>query len=170
MPDGEWAQSFIQSFVATKKSVEHLGELNEAQRKDKAYAEQAAALAADPLVPEAVKALAADRRVAVRRAGAPDRAGKCVVYWMQRAERGLDNHALDKAVELGNVLGLPVVAYFAGIKNFPHANLRHYKFLNQGLPDIAEDCAGALARRFGGTAASAVLDGGCGCGCAVQAA
>jgi deoxyribodipyrimidine photo-lyase len=39
------------------------------------------------------------------------------------------------------VLGLPCVVYFAAIKNFPHANLRHYAFLNQGLPDIEEDCA-----------------------------
>ncbi len=116
-------------------------ELNEAQRKDAAYAEQAAVLEVDTRVPEAVRALARDKRVAVRRAGEPDAKGKCVVYWMQRAERGLDNHALDKAVALGNALGLPVVAYFAGIKNFPHANLRHYVFLNQGLPDIAEDCA-----------------------------
>jgi deoxyribodipyrimidine photo-lyase len=63
------------------------------------------------------------------------------VYWMQRAQRGRDNHALDKAIAVGDSLGLPVVAYFAGIKNFPHANLRHYAFLNQGLPDIEEDCA-----------------------------
>ena len=90
---------------------------------------------------EAVRVLARDKRVAVRRGGAPDAKAKCIVYWMQRAERGLDNHALDKAVALGNALGLPVVAYFAGIKNFPHANLRHYAFLNQGLPDIEEDCA-----------------------------
>jgi len=123
--------------VKTKPVVE----LNEAQEKDRLYTEQATKLEADTRVPEAVRALAQDRRVAVRRAGAPDPKGKCVVYWMQSAERGLDNHALDKAVELGNALGLPVVAYFAGIKNFPHANLRHYAFLNQGLPDIEEDCA-----------------------------
>ncbi len=123
--------------MASKKTVE----LNEAQRRDAEYAANAKALDADTEVPEAVRALARDKRVAVRRAGAPDPKGKCVVYWMQRAQRGLDNHALDKAVELGNALGLPVVAYFAGIKNFPHANLRHYAFLNQGLPDVAEDCA-----------------------------
>ena len=128
----------IQWFVKSKLPQE----LNEAQRKDQAYAQEAQALQADLAVPEGVRALARDARVAVRRAGAPDPNGRCVVYWMQRAERGLDNHALDKAVELGNALELPVVAYFAGIKNFPHANLRHYVFLNQGLRDVAEDCAG----------------------------
>jgi deoxyribodipyrimidine photo-lyase len=31
------------------------------------------------------------------------------------------------------------VTYFSAISNFPHANLRHYAFLNQGLADIEED-------------------------------
>lgn len=60
---------------------------------------------------------------------------------MQRAQRGVDNHAVDLAVEVANQLGLPLVVYFAGISNFPHANLRHYAFLQQGLPDIEEDLA-----------------------------
>jgi deoxyribodipyrimidine photo-lyase len=58
---------------------------------------------------------------------------------MQRAERALDNPALDVAVEVGNALDLPVLVYFSAISNFPHANLRHYAFLNQGLADIEED-------------------------------
>jgi deoxyribodipyrimidine photo-lyase len=33
------------------------------------------------------------------------------------------------------------VAYFAGIANFPSANLRHYAFLNRGLVDVEEDLA-----------------------------
>ena len=109
--------------------------------KDAAYAEIAAAYAEDAAVPKALRELAQDVRVTVRRGGAPESTAKCVVYWMQRAQRGRDNHALDMAVEVGNALGLPVVAYFAGIKNFPHSNLRHYAFLNQGLPDVEEDCA-----------------------------
>jgi deoxyribodipyrimidine photo-lyase len=82
-----------------------------------------------------------DSRVTVRREGAPGRDGRCVVYWMQRAQRGVDNHAVDLAVKIANLLGLPLVVYFAGISNFPHANLRHYAFLNQGLPDIESDLA-----------------------------
>lgn len=81
----------------------------------------------------------ADTRVTIRRAGAPDEEGTCVCYWMQRAQRGVDNHAVDLAVALGNQLGLPVVVYFAGISNFPHANLRHYAFLNRGLQDVQQD-------------------------------
>jgi deoxyribodipyrimidine photo-lyase len=60
---------------------------------------------------------------------------------MQRAERGRDNHAVDIAVRVANELGLPLVVYFAGIANFPHANLRHYAFLNRGLVDVEEDLA-----------------------------
>src|ERR1700733_246566 len=82
-----------------------------------------------------------DARVTVRREGLPAPQGKCVVYWMQRAQRGVDNHAVDLAVKVANLLGLPLVVYFAGISNFPHANLRHYHFLNRGLPDIEEDLA-----------------------------
>src|SRR5271163_3925553 len=82
-----------------------------------------------------------DSRVTVRRDGAPDPNGRCVVYWMQRAQRGVENHAVDLAVKIANLLGLPLIVYFAGISNFPHANLRHYVFLNQGLPDIEADLA-----------------------------
>ncbi len=111
------------------------------EEKDAAYARLAVAFAQDQRMPQALRDLVQDARVTVRRGGAPARGGECVVYWMQRAQRGRDNHALDLAVACGNALGLPVVAYFAGISNFPHANLRHYVFLNQGLPDIEEDCA-----------------------------
>lgn len=82
-----------------------------------------------------------DPRITVRRPGPPDPQGKTVVYWMQRSERGLDNHAVDVAVRIANLLALPLIVYFAAISNFPHANLRHYAFLNQGLPDIEEDLA-----------------------------
>jgi deoxyribodipyrimidine photo-lyase len=82
-----------------------------------------------------------DARVTVRRGGAPAAEGKAVVYWMQRAQRGIDNHAVNLAVAISNRLELPLVVYFAGISNFPHANLRHYAFLQQGLPDIEADLA-----------------------------
>jgi deoxyribodipyrimidine photo-lyase len=82
-----------------------------------------------------------DPRVTVRRAGAPDPEGHCIVYWMQRAQRGLDNPALDVAVEAANVLQKPVVVFFAPVPFYPHANLRHYRFLAEGIPDIAESLA-----------------------------
>src|ERR1700722_6869983 len=96
---------------------------------------------AKPDPSEQLERWSSDARVTVRRNGRPDPNGKCVVYWMQRAQRGIDNHAVDLAVDIANLLGLPLVVYFAGISNFPHANLRHYAFLNQGLPDIESDIA-----------------------------
>ena len=90
-------------------------------------------------MPEALRKIAANPRILVRRGGAPAPDAKCVVYWMQRSQRALDNPALDVAIEVANALDLPLVAYFSAISNFPHANLRHYVFLNQGLADIEED-------------------------------
>ena len=92
-------------------------------------------------VPQFIEKKADNPRVTVRREGAPLKNGKCIVYWMQRAQRGIDNPALDLAIEIGNELDLPVVAFFSVISNFPHANLRHYAFLNQGLKDIEPDLA-----------------------------
>jgi deoxyribodipyrimidine photo-lyase len=82
--------------------------------------------------------LSSNARVAVRRPGAPDPNGKCVVYWMQRAQRSLDNPALEVAVQAANLIRKPCVVFFAPVPFYPHANLRHYRFLNQGIPAIAE--------------------------------
>jgi deoxyribodipyrimidine photo-lyase len=85
--------------------------------------------------------LANQPRVLVRRSLALRKGGRCVVYWMQRAMRIMDNHALDVAIEAGNLLGLPVVVYFQVIPNYPGANLRPYHFLQQGLRDVEQDAA-----------------------------
>jgi deoxyribodipyrimidine photo-lyase len=76
-------------------------------------------------------------RVRMRRSGWPDPNGSYVVYWMQRSQRGVDNPALDVAVEAANALGKPVVVFFAPVPFYPHANLRAYRFLVEGIPDIA---------------------------------
>src|SRR6476646_10476894 len=96
--------------------------------------------------------LSSNARVTVRRPGDPDPDGKCVVYWMQRAQRELDNPALEVAVRAANALGKPCVVFFAPVPFYPHANLRHYRFLNQGLPAIAEGLkkrgVGFVLRRY----------------------
>ena len=100
---------------------------------------------------DAILKLTQDPRVTVRRPGPPDPEGACVVYWMQRAQRGVDNSALDVAVEAANALAKPVVVFFAP-RPFGPANLRHYAFLAQGIPDIAEALkkrrVGFVLRRF----------------------
>lgn len=90
-------------------------------------------------IPEELARLANQPRVLVRRAGPPRKDGQCVVYWMQRALRMVDNPALDIAIEAANLLDLPAVVFFSVIPNYPHANLRHYHFLAQALRDAEED-------------------------------
>ncbi|HEX8817660.1 MAG TPA: deoxyribodipyrimidine photo-lyase [Terriglobales bacterium] len=85
-----------------------------------------------------VEKLREDPRVTIRRASDPDPAGRCVVYWMQRSQRAHDNPALNIAIDLGNELRKPVVVFFAPVPFYPHANLRHYYFLAQGIADIAD--------------------------------
>ncbi len=98
--------------------------------------------APDPAqIPTELSALADQPRVLVRRAGTLRKDGACVVYWMQRAVRAVDNPALDVAIQAANILALPVVIYFGVIPNYPNANLRHYHFLQQGLRDAVEDAA-----------------------------
>ena len=58
---------------------------------------------------------------------------------MQRSQRGRDNHALDVAIREANARRLPVVVYLAPVPFYPHANLRHYLFLQQGIGDIKRD-------------------------------
>jgi deoxyribodipyrimidine photo-lyase len=81
---------------------------------------------------------------------------------MQRAMRIVDNPALDIAIEAANLLDLPVVVFFSVIPNYPHANLRHYHFLQQALRDAAEDAAergvGFVVRRHPDNSLEAFLE------------
>jgi len=63
--------------------------------------------------------LAPHPRVRVLRPGPPDPERKCVVYWMQRAQRGVDNPALNMAIALGNAVGQPVLAVFSLTADYP---------------------------------------------------
>src|SRR5688500_13496624 len=93
-----------------------------------------------------------DPRVTVRTRGLPDPDGTCVVYWMQRAQRAEDNPALDVAVAAGNALRKPVVVFFGLLPFVNGANLRHYRFVAEGLPDIAAGLrrrgVGFVVRRY----------------------
>ena len=93
-----------------------------------------------------IESLSKNARVTARRSGLPDPEGRCVVYWMQRSQRAVDNPALNLAVEVGSELGQPVVVFFAPVPFYPHANARHFSFLADGIPDLA---AGLARRRIG---------------------
>jgi deoxyribodipyrimidine photo-lyase len=87
---------------------------------------------------ESLERIVDDPRVQVRKDGLNTR-GECVVYWMRRSQRGRDNHALNIAIEAGNLLKKPVLVFFGLIPQAHHANLRHYTFLLQGLRDVARE-------------------------------
>ena len=96
--------------------------------------------------------LTRDPRVRIRNPGSPDPDGRCVVYWMQRAQRAVDNPALDTAIAAGNELGKPVVVFLGLVPFIERANLRHYQFLVEGVQDVADGVArrraGFVLRRY----------------------
>ena len=82
--------------------------------------------------------IAADPRVTVRKGDSVDPRGRCVVYRMRRAQRALDNPALETAIAAANQIQQPVVVFFGLMRRHPVANLRHYSFMIEGLADTAE--------------------------------
>ena len=82
-----------------------------------------------------IEQLLANPRITVRREGRPEAGGDCVVYWMQRAQRGVDNPALDVAIAAANELQRPIAVFFGLHPKYPNANLRHYAFLVEGLEE-----------------------------------
>lgn len=69
----------------------------------------------------------------------PVRGGRYVLYWMQASQRGVDNPALDRAIERADELGLPVLSVFGLDAAYPEANLRHFAFLLEGLAVARRD-------------------------------
>ena len=92
---------------------------------------------------DSIEALCDNPQVTLRKGGAFDSEGRCVVYWMQRSQRALDNPALNLAIEAANLLKKPVVVFFSLIPNAHHANRRHYQFMLKGLQDVAQGLRGA---------------------------
>jgi deoxyribodipyrimidine photo-lyase len=83
--------------------------------------------------------LAQDARVTVRRGGAPNPEGRAVVYWMQRAQRAVDNPALETAIRAANLLKKPVVVFASMVRDYPNANLRSYTFFAEGLKAVSRE-------------------------------
>jgi deoxyribodipyrimidine photo-lyase len=63
-------------------------------------------------------------------------AGDYVLYWMQQSQRAEQNPALDLAIHEANRLKLPVVVAFGLSDTYPEANIRHYRFMLEGLQDV----------------------------------
>ncbi|NJB85874.1 deoxyribodipyrimidine photo-lyase [Lewinella marina] len=67
--------------------------------------------------------------------------GRYVVYWMQESMRAWENPALEYAIRWANDLDKACVVVFTLIDDFPEANLRHYRFLLEGLKEVADRVA-----------------------------
>lgn len=62
-----------------------------------------------------------------------------VLYWMQASQRIPYNHALAYAMDEANRLNLPLTVCFGITNDFPEANLRHYKFMLEGLLELDDE-------------------------------
>ena len=69
-----------------------------------------------------------------------------MLYWMQQSQRAHYNPALEYAISQANLLDLPVLVAFALTDSYPEANLRHYRFMLEGLAETRRQLAG---RRIG---------------------
>lgn len=69
------------------------------------------------------------------------RSGAYILYWMQQSQRCESNPALEKAIDLANELGQPVLVAFGLTSDYPEANLRHYRFMLEGLKETQEHLA-----------------------------
>jgi deoxyribodipyrimidine photo-lyase len=57
---------------------------------------------------------------------------------MQQAQRAEYNHALEHAIARANELDQPVLVGFGLMDDYPEANLRHYKFMLEGIKEAQE--------------------------------
>jgi len=62
--------------------------------------------------------------------------GKYVLYWMQAAQRVEYNHALEYAIDCANEHQAPLLVFFGITDRFPEANIRHYRFMIEGLAEV----------------------------------
>ncbi len=82
-------------------------------------------------------------RVRVLNGAGVRRGARYVVYWMQQSQRAEHNDALEYAAGRANELGLPLIGVFGLTDGYPDANLRHYRFMLEGLAEVRA----ALQRR-----------------------
>jgi len=75
------------------------------------------------------------------------RAGDYIVYWMQSSHRTEENPALRYAIERADQAYLPLLVYFGLWQSYPEANLRHFRFMLEGLTEVAKSLE-SLGIRF----------------------
>lgn len=71
--------------------------------------------------------------------GRAERPGDYGLYWMQASSRARGNLALEWSVQRANELGIPVLACFCVVGDFPNASPAHYSYLLSGLREVRRD-------------------------------
>jgi deoxyribodipyrimidine photo-lyase len=62
--------------------------------------------------------------------------GDYILYWMQQSQRAEHNPALDVAIDEANRLKQPLLVCFGLTDTYPEANLRHFRFMLEGLREV----------------------------------
>lgn len=62
--------------------------------------------------------------------------GKCVIYWMSRDQRAVDNYALLYASGIASSRGVPLKVVFNLVPRFLAATIRQYGFMIKGLKEV----------------------------------
>jgi len=78
-------------------------------------------------------------RITIRNPGAAA-SGDFVLYWMQASQRIYSNPAFAYATGQANEKKLPLVVVFVFMPDYPEANFRHYRFMLQGIRELAAEC------------------------------
>lgn len=65
--------------------------------------------------------------------------GDYVLYWVHASSRCSYNPALEFSIEKSLELGIPLLIIFIIDENYKEANIRHYRFLLEGLEDFRRD-------------------------------
>jgi len=80
-----------------------------------------------------------EQRVRALNQGPINPRGRCVIYWMERAQRAKDNLALVYAIEQANSLLKPLVCYFAVDESLPMSSPRSLTFIFSGIKETAAE-------------------------------
>lgn len=67
--------------------------------------------------------------------------GDYVLHWMQQSQRADCNHALEFAVKKANELSQRLLVAFGLMDDYPEANVRHYRFMLEGLAETQQALA-----------------------------
>ena len=62
-----------------------------------------------------------------------------ILYWIQASQRVEYNHALEYSIDMSNKYKKPLIVFFGLTDSFLDANLRHYKFMFEGLLDVKKE-------------------------------